>query len=144
MTDYTHNLGSNPWFRPEFFVCNYDDQSDLHLIPFYFFLPLYFCLSFFFNTAYFIHRGLASAIFSGKEIMRFSWFGFVDWIRFRPGRDIATGVAIWPMVPLHSVQCARCLRKEICWVILFSSSKFHPLGGAPILRLRPVEMITVY
>ena len=43
-------------------------------------------------------------------------------------------VAIWAMVPFHSVQFARCLRKEICWVILPSLSKFHPLGGAPILK----------
>ena len=76
--------------------------------------------------------------------MWFSGFGFVDWIRFRPGYQIVPGVVIWPMVPLHSVLCAWYLRKEICWVILFSSSTFHPLGEAPILRFRPVEMRTVY
>ena len=84
LKDHTHNLGSNPRFRPKFFsafnftttlvVCRTTMINQIFIsIPsylflfLYFFLPLYLSNYFsffpFFNTAYFIYRSLAPALF---------------------------------------------------------------------------------
>ena len=73
--------------------------------------------------------------------MRFSWFGFVDWIRFRPGYQIGLGVAFWSMVP--STVCMVFAQGNLLGNVGFLPPSSIPLGGAPILRLGPVEMVIV-
>ena len=90
MKDLTHNLGSNPRFKPDFFsvfnltttyvVYNYDDQSYLNVCSFIF-IPLSFCLPIYLSNyfsffpsfltplvLYSVASRLAPAHFSGKEI----------------------------------------------------------------------------